>query len=164
MHLLKDKLTRDLMKVNNVLPELTRPICNPISSTEENFLDEESDLEIPADQLLINDNLVCSDLGAVAVQWRHPDRPDYICINPLFSINSMDHWRLKLRHFYTLLVNWVGGKIVLNQIFHLLPCMITAKETFFDEVCKLLKIPVNFYLKDFILIHATLIFPISGQF
>ena len=134
MHLLKDKLTRDLMKVDNVLPELTSPICNPLPSTESDFLDEESEIEIPAEQLLVNENLVSSDLGAVAVQWRHPDSPDLIQINPLFSINSIEHWRLKLRHFYTLLVNWVGGKIVLNQIFHLLPCMITAKESFFDEV------------------------------
>ena len=134
MHLLKDKLTRDLLKVNNVLPEATRPLCNPVSSTETDFLDEGMSEDIPHDQLLVNENLVASDLGAVGVQWRLPNDQQKIRINPLFSINSVDHWRFRLRHFYTLLVNWVGGKVTLNQIFHMLPCMITAKESFFDEV------------------------------
>ena len=134
MHLLKDKLTRDLLKLDNVLPEPTSPICIPICSNETNFIDESMRDEIPHEQLLVNENLVASDLGAVGVQWRLPEDETQIRISPLFAINALEHWRVRLRHFYTLLVNWVGGKIVLNQIFHLLPCMITAKDSFFDEV------------------------------
>ena len=134
MHLLKDKLTRDLMELKNVLPEPANPICVPISSTESQFIDEGMSSEIPAEQLLVNENLVSSDLAAVGVQWRLPQDQSQIRISPIFSVNSVDHWRFKLRHFYTLLVNWVGGKVTLNQIFHMLPCMMTAKESFFDEV------------------------------
>ena len=33
MHLLKDRLTRDLQKVNNVLPSVTPSMCNPTGNT-----------------------------------------------------------------------------------------------------------------------------------
>ena len=134
MHLLKDKLTRDLISTNNVLPEPSRPVCIPVSSTETDFIDENMSDDVPHDQLLVNENLVPCDLGGIGVQWRLPEDTSQIRISPLFSVNSVDHWRFRLRHLYTLLVNWVGGKVILNQIFHMLPCMITAKESFFDEV------------------------------
>ena len=106
--------------------------------------------ELPHQQILVNNNLVSSDLGAVGVQWRPSEDPTQIRINPIFSVNSVDHWRYRMRHFYTLLVNWVGGKILLNQIFHMLPCMITAKEAFFDEVRTVVTIQnesISFILK-----------------
>ena len=134
MHLLKDKLTRDLLSTSNVLPETCRPVCVPVSSTETDFIDESMTDAIPHSQLLVNENLVARDLGAIGVQWRLPEDTLKIRISPLFSVNSLDHWRFRLRHLYTLLVNWVGGKVILNQIFHMLPCMKTAKESFFDEV------------------------------
>ena len=134
MHLLKDRLTRDLQKLNNILPSVTPSICTPVASTEVEFLDENMKFELPHQQLLVNEDLVSSDLGAVGVQWRENSNLKQIKINPIFSVNSVDHWRYRMRHFYTLLVNWVGSKILLNQIFHMLPCMITAKEAFFDEV------------------------------
>ena len=134
MHLLKDKLTRDLQKVDNVLPESSRPLCVPVSSLETDFIAEDMGGDILHEQLLVNENLVASDIGAIGVRWRSPENPNLVKISPLFSINSIDHWRFRLRHFYTLLVNWAGGKVILNQIFHLLPCMMTAKESFFDEV------------------------------
>jgi hypothetical protein len=135
MHLLKDRLSRELLKTNNSVPDPDPPTCKPMASTENDFLDEQMTSDLPHDQLLVNEALVSSDLGAVGVQWRHPSDPsDQIRINPIFSINSVDHWRFSLRHMYTLLVNWVGGKVILNQICHMLPCMITAKEALFQEV------------------------------
>ena len=70
MHLLKDKLTRDLISTNNVLPEPSRPVCIPVSSTETDFIDENMSDDVPHGQLLVNENLVPCDLGGIGVQYR----------------------------------------------------------------------------------------------
>ncbi len=134
MHLLRDKLTRDLQKRHNQRPEPSPPTCHPMSSNERQFISEDMTDEIGHEQLLVNEELKATDLGAVGIQWRDPSDLSVIRINPLFSLNSGYHWRNYMRHFYTLLVNWVGGKVLLNQIFHMLPCTMTAVDSFFFEI------------------------------
>ena len=84
MHLLKDRLTRDLQKVNNVLPPIKSASCQPLASNEVEFLNEEMKFELPYQQILVNENLVSSDLGAIGIQWRCPEDRRKIRINPIF--------------------------------------------------------------------------------
>ena len=95
MHLLKDRLTRDLQKLNNILPSVTPSICTPVASTEVEFLDENMKFELPHQQLLVNEDLVSSDLGAVGVQWRENSNLKQIKINPAI-IDEVSNLALKI--------------------------------------------------------------------
>ena len=89
--------------------------------------------DIPHHQILLNDHLEPCDTGAVAVQLRKPNCKD-VQIVPIFSVNMEAHWRYYLKPFDSILINWFGNHTLLNAILHELPCVITAKNRYIQEM------------------------------
>ena len=89
--------------------------------------------DIPNHQILLNKHLESCDTGAVAVQIKKPNSSERQIV-PIFSVNMETHWRFFLKPFGSILINWFGNHTLLNAVLHELPCVITAKNRYIQEM------------------------------
>ena len=123
-----------IIRSGNERPDPPKPLCLPPKSFEAKFISsKEMKEDIPHHQLLLNNNLAPCDTGAVGVQIRKPNC-DYMHIVPVFSVNMPSHWRYYLKPFESTLINWFGNHTLLNTVLHELPCVITAKNRYVQEM------------------------------
>ena len=122
------------MRLGNEKPEPPKPLCIQRCSFETKFISaKEMEEDIPHHQLLLNHRLAACDTGAVAVQIRKPNSTDFQIV-PLFSVNMEAHWRYYLKPFASILINWFGNHTLLNAVLHELPCVITARNKYIQEM------------------------------
>ena len=122
------------MRSGNERPDPPKPLCLPCKTFETRFISsKEMQDDIPHHQLLLNSQLAPCDTGAVAVQIRTPNSSD-VHIVPVFSVNMHTHWRYYLKPFDSILINWFGNHTLLNAVLHELPCIITAKNRYIQEM------------------------------
>ena len=122
------------MRLGNEKPDPPKPLCVQRCSSETKFISpKEMDDDIPHHQLLLNHRLAASDTGGVAVQLRKPNSNEFQIV-PLFSVNMATHWRYYLKPFASILINWFGNHTLLNAVLHELPCIITARNRYINEM------------------------------
>ena len=130
MHFLQIQILRS----GNEQPEPPKPICLPQTSFETKFISsQEMKDDIPNHQILLNKHLESCDTGAVAVQIKKPNSSERQIV-PIFSVNMETHWRYFLKPFGSILINWFGNHTLLNAVLHELPCVITAKNRYIQEM------------------------------
>ena len=129
---LRNMLTKEIMANNNEMPDPKKPSCLPCETAETHFISEDME-EIPNEQLLLNPNLDPIDFAAVGVHIRPRGNVKESIFLPIFTVN-MEDWRMYSKYFYTILINWVGGKTSLHDIIMRLPCGKNAKELMLQEI------------------------------
>ncbi len=119
---LRNQYSKEISANNNQMPEMPKPICFPGCSRETQFLAPDMDEEIPGEQILVNYGLAPNDMGAVALECRitEDDKVKNKLI-PLFTVNMSD-WRLTVRFLFTVLINWIGTKSLLEEMWLATPC------------------------------------------
>ncbi len=119
---LRNRYSKEITASNNQMPEMPKPICFPGISRETQFLAPGMDDEIPGDQILVNYDLAPNDMGAIALECRIEDGNTISNkLIPLFTVN-MEDWRLTTRFLFTVLINWVGTKNLLEDMWLSTPC------------------------------------------
>ncbi len=135
---LRNRYSKEIIANNNQMPEVPKPICFPGRSRETHFLSAAMEDEVPADQLLVNFGLAPNDMSAVALECRFDgseasggDRGNKLI--PIFTV-SMEDWRITIRFLFTILINWVGNKDLLEEMWLATPCGVEGERMIHHEL------------------------------
>ncbi len=135
---LRNRYSKEIIANNNQMPEAPKPICFPGKSKESHFLSATMEEEVPADQILVNFDLAPVDMSAVALECRFDGSA--ACngatgnkVIPIFSVN-MEDWRITIRFLFTILINWVGSKDLLEEMWLATPCGVQGERMIHHEL------------------------------
>ncbi len=134
---LRNKYSKEITDNDNREPEPPPTVCSPGRSREGQFLSPNMEAEVPGRQIMVNFGLEPVDMGAVAIECRVPKSEDRDIrgnrLVPLFTVN-MEDWRLTVRLFFTLLVNWVGTRDLLEELWLATPCGAQGENEIHHEI------------------------------
>ncbi len=131
---LRNVFSKEIVANGLSVPELPEPLCRIVRSAEQEFLSTDMDGFLTSGQLLSNPGLAIRDTAAVGVRCSDP-RPEAKAslILTLFSVNMVD-WTFFSRHFYTVLVNWMGSKSKLTDVVRVTSCGMTAQRALEQDI------------------------------
>ncbi len=133
--MLRNRYCKEIMANNNQKPDPPKPICIPGSSRETLFLSLAMKDEIPAEQLLVNFGLSSNDMGAVALECRFEEEKKGVKLIPLVTISMID-WHASIQYLFTILINWVGSKDLLEKMWLATPCGVQGERMVHHELRK----------------------------
>jgi hypothetical protein len=135
MPTLRNAYSKEVIANEYQLPDPPKLLClSDTTSREEDFLSSEMADLIPYGQLLINADLSMRDTAAIGVLCRDSERDSKVAlIMVVFAVNMTD-WTFYTRHFYSILVNWVGSKSTLTEVVRRTSCGITAQQQLEQDV------------------------------